>query len=175
MRQRICIAIALSTKPRLILADEPTTALDVTIQAQVLGVLRRLKQEENAGSCWSAMIAVVSQTCSRLYVMYAGKVVESGTLLDLVPRPSIRTRSRCCVRCPIRIIASPGCTAASTIHGAKRGSSLASRIVPSPPMPVASGSRCSTGTFRSGAGLRACDACLRVTAERWTGWSLKKR
>ncbi|MDP9844950.1 ABC transporter ATP-binding protein [Streptosporangium lutulentum] len=88
MRQRICIAIALSTKPRLILADEPTTALDVTIQAQVLGVLRRLKQEENVGLLLvSHDLAVVSQTCSRLYVMYAGKVVESGTLLDLIAEP----------------------------------------------------------------------------------------
>lgn len=88
MRQRICIAIALSTKPRLILADEPTTALDVTIQAQVLGVLRRLKQDENVGLLLvSHDLAVVSQTCSRLYVMYAGKVVESGTLLDLITEP----------------------------------------------------------------------------------------
>ncbi|MCW2940403.1 MAG: hypothetical protein JWN00_3388 [Actinomycetia bacterium] len=88
MRQRICIAIALSTKPRLILADEPTTALDVTIQAQVLGVLRQLKQEEQVGLLLvSHDLAVVSQTCSRLYVMYAGKVVESGDLVDLVTAP----------------------------------------------------------------------------------------
>jgi oligopeptide/dipeptide ABC transporter ATP-binding protein len=88
MRQRICIAIALSTKPRLILADEPTTALDVTIQAQVLGVLSKLKQDENVGLLLvSHDLAVVSQTCSRLYVMYAGKLVESGDLLDLVQSP----------------------------------------------------------------------------------------
>jgi oligopeptide/dipeptide ABC transporter ATP-binding protein len=88
MRQRICIAIALSTKPRLILADEPTTALDVTIQAQVLGVLDRLRQEENVGLLLvSHDLAVVGQTCSRLYVMYAGKVVESGDLVDLVTAP----------------------------------------------------------------------------------------
>jgi oligopeptide/dipeptide ABC transporter ATP-binding protein len=88
MRQRICIAIALSTKPRLILADEPTTALDVTIQAQVLRVLRQLKQEENVGLLLvSHDLAVVSQTCSRLYVMYAGKVVESGDVLDLITEP----------------------------------------------------------------------------------------
>jgi oligopeptide/dipeptide ABC transporter ATP-binding protein len=88
MRQRICIAIALSTKPRLILADEPTTALDVTIQAQVLAVLRQLKNEENVGLLLvSHDLAVVSQTCSRLYVMYAGKVVESGHLLDVVRIP----------------------------------------------------------------------------------------
>jgi oligopeptide/dipeptide ABC transporter ATP-binding protein len=88
MRQRICIAIALSTKPRLILADEPTTALDVTIQAQVLGVLARLRQEENVGLLLvSHDLAVVGQACSRLYVMYAGRVVESGDLVDLVTAP----------------------------------------------------------------------------------------
>ncbi|HZB30766.1 MAG TPA: ABC transporter ATP-binding protein [Streptosporangiaceae bacterium] len=88
MRQRICIAIALSTKPRLILADEPTTALDVTIQAQVLGLLGRLRREEHVGLLLvSHDLAVVGQTCSRLYVMYAGKVVESGDLRDLVTAP----------------------------------------------------------------------------------------
>jgi oligopeptide/dipeptide ABC transporter ATP-binding protein len=88
MRQRICIAIALSTKPRLILADEPTTALDVTIQAQVLGLLGRLRQEEHVGLLLvSHDLAVVGQACSRLYVMYAGKVVESGDLRDLVTAP----------------------------------------------------------------------------------------
>jgi oligopeptide/dipeptide ABC transporter ATP-binding protein len=88
MRQRICIAIALSTKPRLILADEPTTALDVTIQAQVLALLRQLRRDEHVGLLLvSHDLAVVSQTCSRLYVMYAGKIVESGRLPDLVTAP----------------------------------------------------------------------------------------
>ena len=88
MRQRICIAIALSTKPRVILADEPTTALDVTIQAQVLAVLSQLQELEHVGLLLvSHDLAVVSQTCSRLYVMYAGKVVESGPLQELVAAP----------------------------------------------------------------------------------------
>jgi oligopeptide/dipeptide ABC transporter ATP-binding protein len=88
MRQRVCIAIALSTRPRLILADEPTTALDVTIQAQVLGVIERLRQEEALGLILvSHDLAVVSQTCRRIYVMYAGTVVESGPILDVLRGP----------------------------------------------------------------------------------------
>jgi oligopeptide/dipeptide ABC transporter ATP-binding protein len=88
MRQRICIAIALSAKPRLILADEPTTALDVTIQAQVLALLRQLKHEEGVGLVLvSHDLAVVSQTCSRIYVMYAGKIVESGALPEVAEAP----------------------------------------------------------------------------------------
>lgn len=88
MRQRVCIAIALSTRPRVILADEPTTALDVTIQARVLDVLRRLREEEHVGLLLvSHDLAVVGQTCSRLYVMYAGRVVESGVLGELTNSP----------------------------------------------------------------------------------------
>ncbi len=87
MRQRVCIAIALSTQPRLILADEPTTALDVTIQAQVLDVIDRLRREQQLGLILvSHDLAVVSQTCSRVYVMYAGRVVESGVVRTLLER-----------------------------------------------------------------------------------------
>ncbi len=85
MRQRICIAIALSTDPRLILADEPTTALDVTIQAQVLKVIETLRRERKLGLIFvSHDLAVVSQTCSRVYVMYAGRVVESGDIRTIL-------------------------------------------------------------------------------------------
>ena len=88
MRQRVCIAIALSSQPRLILADEPTTALDVTIQAQVLGVIESLRREDGVGLVLvSHDLAVVSQTCHRIYVMYAGQVVESGPALDLLGGP----------------------------------------------------------------------------------------
>ncbi len=88
MRQRICIAIALSTQPRLILADEPTTALDVTIQAQVLQVIETLRREQQLGLIFvSHDLAVVSQTCSRVYVMYAGRVVESSAIRTILADP----------------------------------------------------------------------------------------
>jgi oligopeptide/dipeptide ABC transporter ATP-binding protein len=88
MRQRICIAIALSGRPRLILADEPTTALDVTIQAQVLGVIESLRDAEGVGLILvSHDLAVVSETCRRIYVMYAGRVVENGPILDTLSAP----------------------------------------------------------------------------------------
>jgi oligopeptide/dipeptide ABC transporter ATP-binding protein len=88
MRQRAAIAMALSCNPRVLIADEPTTALDVTIQARVLEVLRRLREEEHVGLLLvSHDLAVVGQTCGRLYVMYAGRVVESGTLTELTAAP----------------------------------------------------------------------------------------
>ncbi|MCW2643932.1 MAG: hypothetical protein JWP07_41 [Pseudonocardiales bacterium] len=85
MRQRVCIAIALSAEPRLILADEPTTALDVTIQAQVLEVIDGLRRDHQLGVVLvSHDLAVISQTCSRIYVMYAGRVIESGSIRQLL-------------------------------------------------------------------------------------------
>ena len=88
MRQRVCIAIALSADPALILADEPTTALDVTIQAQVLGVLARLRQERGVGLLLVTHdLAVVSGTCDELNVMYAGRIVEHGRTEVLLDAP----------------------------------------------------------------------------------------
>ncbi len=88
MRQRICIAIALSTDPRLILADEPTTALDVTIQAQVMGVLAGLRRTRDLGLVLVTHdLAVVSGTCERLNVMYGGRIVEQGPTHELLHTP----------------------------------------------------------------------------------------
>ncbi len=88
MRQRVCIAIALSAEPGLILADEPTTALDVTIQAQVLGVLNRLRRERGVGLVLVTHdLAVVSGTCEKLNVMYGGRIVEHGTIGELLGSP----------------------------------------------------------------------------------------
>jgi oligopeptide/dipeptide ABC transporter ATP-binding protein len=88
MRQRVCIAIALSADPGLILADEPTTALDVTIQAQVLGVLAALRRDRGVGLVLVTHdLAVVSGTCEELNVMYAGRIVEHGRTEVLLHAP----------------------------------------------------------------------------------------
>jgi oligopeptide/dipeptide ABC transporter ATP-binding protein len=79
MRQRVMIAIALSADPKLILCDEPTTALDVTIQDQILKLLHGLQRELGVALVFvSHDLAVIAQTCRRIAVMYAGQVVETG-------------------------------------------------------------------------------------------------
>lgn len=88
MRQRVMIALALLCKPELIIADEPTTALDATIQAQVLDFLGGLKRRTDT----SVVIithdfGVALELCDRVMVMYAGRVVESGSIADIVSRP----------------------------------------------------------------------------------------
>jgi len=88
MRQRAMIAIALAPQPMLLLADEPTTALDVTIQDQVLRLLLRLTGELGMGMVLVTHdLGVVAETCSRVCVMYAGRVVEAGPVAALFARP----------------------------------------------------------------------------------------
>jgi oligopeptide/dipeptide ABC transporter ATP-binding protein len=88
LRQRIMIAIALSCDPRLILCDEPTTALDVTIQDQILKLLERLREELGVSLVFvSHDLAVISQTCQTVAVMYAGQVVETGTVDEVFRQP----------------------------------------------------------------------------------------
>jgi peptide/nickel transport system ATP-binding protein len=88
MRQRVMIAMALSCSPRLLIADEPTTALDVTIQAQILDELRQLRDETNAGVILVTHdLGVVADIADRVIVMYAGRVVEEGTLDDIFYDP----------------------------------------------------------------------------------------
>ncbi len=84
MRQRAMIAMALSLNPDLLVADEPTTALDVTVQAQILDLLDRLKQEFNASVIIITHdLGVVAEHCDHIQVMYAGKIVESGDRRDI--------------------------------------------------------------------------------------------
>lgn len=88
MRQRIVIAIAVATRPDLIIADEPTTALDVTIQAKVLDLIKRLRDEFNITIIFiSHNIALVANFCDYVYVMYAGRILEQGRTEELFLDP----------------------------------------------------------------------------------------
>jgi oligopeptide/dipeptide ABC transporter ATP-binding protein len=88
MRQRVMIAIAVSCNPGLILCDEPTTALDVTIQDQILELLRELCTSTGAGLVYVTHdLAVVAETCQSLTVMYAGQIIESGPVDSLLREP----------------------------------------------------------------------------------------
>jgi peptide/nickel transport system ATP-binding protein len=122
MQQRVMIAMALSCRPRLLIADEPTTALDVTIQAQILRLLRDLqKKMEFSVILITHNLGVVAQTCDRLAVLYAGRVAESGTardifnnpqhpytcgLMDAIPRPGSRGKKMAAI--PGTVPSNPG-------------------------------------------------------------------
>ena len=88
MRQRVCIAMALACSPKVIIADEPTTALDVTIQAQVLDLLRNLKDKINSSIMFITHdLGVIAEMADYVVVMYAGRVVEKGTADDIFHHP----------------------------------------------------------------------------------------
>ena len=88
MRQRVMIAMAMSCDPSLLIADEPTTALDVTIQAQILDLMRKLQKDFQASMILITHdLGVVAEMCQEVIVMYAGKVVEHGTVEDIFYRP----------------------------------------------------------------------------------------
>jgi peptide/nickel transport system ATP-binding protein len=110
MRQRAMIALALSCKPKILLADEPTTALDATVQIQILLLLRELQREFGMSVIFVTHdIGVAIEICDRVAVMYAGQIVEQGTLSQIVRSP-IHPYARGLL--------------ASTVHGAKRGQRL---------------------------------------------------
>ena len=88
MRQRVVIALALAAEPQLIVADEPTTALDVSIQAQIITLLKRLCKERGAAVMLITHdMGVIAETCDRVAVMYAGRIAEIGPVHDVINRP----------------------------------------------------------------------------------------
>ena len=89
MRQRVVIALALAAQPELIVADEPTTALDVSIQAQIIALLKQLTQQQGAAVMLITHdMGVIAEACDRVAVMYAGRIVEIGPVADVIHRPA---------------------------------------------------------------------------------------
>jgi len=89
MRQRVVIALALAAEPRLIVADEPTTALDVSVQAQIITLLKRLCREHGAAVMLVTHdMGVIAETCDRVAVMYAGRIAEIGPVHDVIHAPA---------------------------------------------------------------------------------------
>ncbi|MBT3360918.1 MAG: ABC transporter ATP-binding protein, partial [Rhodospirillales bacterium] len=89
MRQRVIIAMALAVDPALVIADEPTTALDVTVEAQILDLLKKLQREQGLGLILiTHSMGVVAEIADHVSVMYAGRVVETGTVRDVFARPA---------------------------------------------------------------------------------------
>lgn len=89
MRQRVMIAMALSCRPEILIADEPTTALDVTVQAQVLQLIKKLQQDfDMALMMITHDLGVIAETVDKVVVMYGGKVLESGPVFDIFARPA---------------------------------------------------------------------------------------
>ena len=89
MRQRVCIAISLINDPDVVIADEPTTALDVTIQAQILALVQRLVAERGVAMIWITHdLSVVAGLCDSVAVMYGGRIVEAGPTEKVLAKPA---------------------------------------------------------------------------------------
>ena len=111
MRQRVMIAIAVANRPALLIADEPTTALDVTIQAQILDLLADLRRESGMSLIFiTHNLGIVAEIADRVVVMYAGHVVERAASRMCSPRRCIPTRRRCSPRCRARMRRPPRST-----------------------------------------------------------------
>ena len=131
MRQRVMIAMALSCNPRLLIADEPTTALDVTIQAQIIDLVRRLRSETDAAVMWITHdLGIVAGLCDRVNVMYAGRIVETGTVREHLLPPEPRLHAG-----PAALRAAPGRSSQDPPHPDRRLPARPDR--PAPGLPFA--------------------------------------
>ena len=118
MAQRVAIALALSGTPKLLIADEPTTALDVTVQAEILGLLRGLIAERDMSIILVTHdLGVVADLCDDVAVMYAGQIVESGTVRDVLVRPEMPYTMALLAADPHAIIDFEGTTRLASIPG----------------------------------------------------------
>nr|WP_244439681.1 dipeptide/oligopeptide/nickel ABC transporter permease/ATP-binding protein [Nitratireductor aquibiodomus] len=129
MRQRVCIAMALANDARIIIADEPTTALDVTVQAQILSLMDTLRRESNAAILFITHdFGVVSTVCDRVAVMYAGRIVETGTTEEVLNAPA-HPYTRKLIDC-VPVLGEPG-RSSTPSRGVRRWSTICRRAVPS--------------------------------------------
>ena len=111
MKQRVVIAMALACSPKLLIADEPTTALDVTIQAQVLDMMNDLKKKFGSAMLLITHdLGVVAETCDKVAIMYAGEIVEAGTLEDISTTVYTRIPRACLAPSPRWIRMNGACT-----------------------------------------------------------------
>jgi peptide/nickel transport system ATP-binding protein len=141
MRQRAMIALALACRPKLLLADEPTTALDATVQIQILILLRELQREFGMGMIFVTHdIGVACEVSDRVAVMYAGQMVETGSVRDIIHEP----------RHPY----TRGLLAAN-LHGAVKGSRL--QAIPGAPPPLEEAPRLCPFSPRCPARMAVCE------------------
>mgnify|MGYP002608880309 CR=1 FL=1 len=170
MRQRVVLAIALAGNPRILFADEPTTALDVTIQAQILDLLRDVQRKLGTATVFVTHdLGVVARVADRVAVMYAGKIVEIGTAEEIFYDPRTPIPGACCARFPRsragrrRCRASPACRRRSLTRR-KATPSPAAMSTPSPST-TRKRRRCSASATRT-MPQRGCSTSVRRRSRR---------
>lgn len=170
MRQRVVLAIALAGNPRILFADEPTTALDVTIQAQILDLLRDVQRKLGTATVLVTHdLGVVARVADRVAVMYAGKIVETGTAEDIFYDPRHPTPGAFCARCPRsraerrRCRASPACRRRSLTR--RKATSLPPATSTPSPSTTRKRRRCSASATRT-MPRRGCSTSVRRRSRR---------
>ena len=120
-KQRVMIAMALSCNPKLLIADEPTTALDVTIQAQILDILRKLRDTRGMAILFITHdLGVIAEIADDVLVMYRGKMVEHGPVLEIFRRPKAPLHQRPAGLPPEARLALPPAADGERLHGGGR-------------------------------------------------------